>query len=224
MEEERGTFWRGITIESDSRLRVGRAIAKTEEEVAEALMAQLKERGHPDCPPPMATDGKGGYRDALVETWGEVPEYGGRGRPPTCKHAQPDWQYLQVIKHRSGHRLMGVTIKVVYGTPDEVIAQVGAHTAYVERTNLTSRQMNGRLVRKTLSFSKQLEMLEAACAWEDWVYNLTRSVKTLQVRVQDGQRQWQSRSPAMAAGLTDHIWTVKELLLTVVAPTSINTK
>ncbi len=153
-------------------MRVGRAIAKTEEEVAAALMAQLKSRGHPDTPPPMATDGKGGYRDALVETWGQVPEYGGQGRPPTRKQAQPDWHYLQVIKHRSGYRLTGVTIKVVYGTPEEVCAKVGAHTAYVERTNLTSRQMNGRLVRKTLSFSKQRAMLEAACAWEDWVVGL----------------------------------------------------
>jgi hypothetical protein len=129
-----------------------------------------------------------------------------------------------VIKHRSGYHLTGVTIKVIYGTEEEVCALVGAHTAYVERTNLTSRQMNGRLVRKTLSYSKQLEMLEAACAWEDWVYNLTRSVKTLQVEVNDGRRRWQPRSPAMAAGLTDHIWTIKELLMTIVVPESINTK
>jgi len=187
-------------------------------------MAQLKARGHPDAPPPMATDGKGGYREAMLETWGQVPEYCGQGRPPTRKQAQPDWHYLQVIKHRSGYRLTGVTIKVVYGPPGEVAAVVGAHTSYVERTNLTSRQMNGRLVRKTLSYSKQLEMLEAACAWEDWVYNLTRPVKTLQVEVNDGQRRWQPRSPAMAAGVTDHIWTVKELLMTVVAPAHINTK
>jgi hypothetical protein len=187
-------------------------------------MAQLKTRGHPDRPAPMATDGKGGYRQALVETWGQLPDYGGPGRPPSRKHAQPEWHYLQVIKHRSGYRLTGVTIKVVYGTPDEVTALVGADTAYVERTNLTSRQMNGGLVRKTLSFSKQRALLEAACAWEDWIYNLTRSVKTLQVAVTDGQRRWQPRSAAMAAGLTEHIWTVKELLMTVVAPTYINTK
>jgi len=223
-EDERGTFWRGITIESDSRLRVGRAIAKTEAEVADSLMAQLKARGHPDAPPPMATDGKGGYREAMVATWGQLPEYCGHGRPPTRKHAQPDWHYLQVIKHRSGYHLTGVTIKVVYGTPEAVCALVGAHTAYVERTNLTSRQMNGRLVRKTLSYSKQVEMLEAACAWEDWVYNLTRPVKTLRVACNAGQRRWQPRSPAMAAGLTDHIWTIKELLMSVVAPESINTK
>jgi hypothetical protein len=84
--------------------------------------------------------------------------------------------------------------------------------------------MNGRLVRKTLSYSKQREMLDAACAWEDWVYNLTRRVKTLQVAVNDGQRRWQPRAPAIAAGLTDHIWTVKELVMTVVVPQNINTQ
>jgi hypothetical protein len=98
-----------------------------------------------------------------VATWGRVPEYGGRGRPPSRKQAQPDWHYLQV-------------------------------------------------------------MLRAACAWEDWVYNLTRPLKTLRLEVKAGSRRWQARSPAMAAGLTDHIWTVKELLMTVVAPAGINTK
>ena len=208
----------------DTRLRVGRSIGKNECEVAMALMAQLKDRGHPDAPPAIATDGKGSYREAMVETWGQVPEYSGQGRPATHKQAQPGWHYLQVIKHRSGSRLTDITIKVIYGDPEKVRSLLGEHTAYVERTNLTSRQMNGRLVRKTLSFSKELEMLEASCAWEDWAYNLTRHVKTLRVETNDGQRRWQPRSPAMAAGLTDHIWTVKELLMTVVAPDVTNTK
>jgi hypothetical protein len=206
----------------DSRLRVGRAIGKTEEDVAHDLMAQLKDRGQRDHPPAIATDGKGDYRTALVDTWGQVPAYQGRGRPPSVKQPQPEWQYVQIVKERSGNRLIGVHIRVVYGDPDTVLDLMGGHTAYVERTNLTSRQMNGRLVRKTLSYSKQLGMLEAACAWEDWVYNLTRAVKTLRIEVNERQRRWQSRSPAVAAGLTDHIWTVKELLMTVVAPTAIN--
>ncbi len=88
--DERGTFWRGSTLDTDTRLRVGRAIGKTEEEVAHELMAQLKQRGHPDTPPPMATDGKGDYRTALVETWRQFPDYGGRGRPPTQKQPLPD--------------------------------------------------------------------------------------------------------------------------------------
>ena len=187
-------------------------------------MAQLKARGHPAAPPAIATDGQGSYREAMVETWGQVPEYAGRGRPPTRKQAQPDWRYLQVIKRHSGSRLTGITIKVVYGDPEEVRELLGEHTAYVERTHLTSRHMNGRLVRKTLSFSKEREMLEASCAWEDWVYNLTRPIKTLRLEVNDGRRRWQPRSPAMAAGLTDHIWTVKELLMTVVTPDVTNTK
>src|SRR5438270_4243289 len=73
-------------------------------------------------------------------------------------------------------------------------------------------------MRKALSFSNEVAMLEAACAWEDAVYNLTRPVKSLRVPVNDEQRWWQPRSPAMAAGLTDHIWTIKELLMMVVAP------
>jgi hypothetical protein len=56
-----------------TRLRVGRSIGKTEEQVAHELMRQLKDRGHPDRPAAMATDGKGDYRTAMVETWGQVP-------------------------------------------------------------------------------------------------------------------------------------------------------
>jgi hypothetical protein len=67
-------------------------------------------------------------------------------------------------------------------------------------------------------------MLEASCAWEDWVYNLTRPVKSLRIEVNDGQRRWQTRSAAMAAGLTDHVWTIKELMMTVVVPELNNTK
>jgi len=71
---------------------VGRAIGKTAEEVACDLMAQLKDRGHPDAPPAMATDGNGDYRAALIATWGQVPEYSGVGRPPTVKRPPPEWQ------------------------------------------------------------------------------------------------------------------------------------
>ena len=178
-EEARGSFWRGTTVAIGSRLRIGRAIAKTEEEVALELMAQLKERGHPEKPPAMATDGKGSYREAMLSTWGQVPDYAGRGRLPTHKQPGADWQYLQVVKERCGSRLIAVHTQVVYGDPHEVKTRLWEHTAYVERTHLTSRQMNGRLVRKSLSYSKQLSPLRASCSWEDWVYNLTRPLKTL---------------------------------------------
>src|SRR5205823_13983755 len=163
--------------------------------------------------------------EAMLETWGQVPQYTGRGRPPTRKQPGPDWHYLQVVKERSGNRLIAVHTTVVYGDPQEVSALLGKHTAYVERTHLTSRQMTGRLVRKSLSYSKQLKLLRAACSWEDWVYNLDRPLKTLRRErpVGYGQPRWQARTPAMAAGLTDHIWTIKELLTMVVIPIAINT-
>jgi|GEM_PF-1117108 len=72
--------------------------------------------------------------------------------------------------------------------------------------------MNGRLVRKTLSFSKQLAMLCAACVWEDVVYNLTRPVKTLRLEaLPHTDHRWLQRSPAMAAGITDHLWSIREV-------------
>ncbi len=154
----------------------------------------------------------------MVQTWGQVPAYKGRGRPPEEKRAGEDWQYVKVVKERDGQRVIGVSTTVVYGNPETTLAFVGGHTAYVERTHLTSRQMNARLVRKTLSFSKQLSALKHACAWEDWVYNLTRPVKTLREEVAEPGRRWQPCSPAMAAGLTDHIWTIQELLTTVALP------
>jgi len=163
-------------------------------------MAQLKARGHPEAPPAIATDGNGSYREAMVENWGQAPAYSGRGRPPTRKQAPPDWRYLQIVKCRSGNRLAGVTIEIVYGDPEAVRALLGEHRAYIERTHLTSRQMNGRLVRKTLSFSKEREMLAASSAWEDGVYNLTRPVETLRLEVNDGQRHWLPRLTAMSDG------------------------
>jgi hypothetical protein len=85
--------------------------------------------------------------------------------------------------------------------------------------------MNGRLVRKTLSFSKELRFLKAATALEDALYNFTRPVKTLRVELANSTKpaRWQQRSPAMAAGLTDHIWTVQELLTVVLVPLRTNT-
>src|SRR5437588_1128975 len=105
----------------------------------------------------------------------------------------------------------------MYGD-EQTLHRTGERTAYIERTNLTSRHMNARLSRKTLGFSKQLDMLRAASIWEDMVYNLTRAVKTLRREVNDGQRRWLPQSPAMKAGLTDHIWSIRELLTRLPVP------
>ena len=76
-----------------SRLRVGRAIGKAEEVIAPELMDQVKKHRPDEKPPALATDGKGAYRETMLRTWGKVPEYRGRGKPPTrpkpdkCRYA-----------------------------------------------------------------------------------------------------------------------------------------
>lgn len=159
----------------------------------------------------------------MVAVYGKVPEYQGIGRPPTIKQPQEDWQYLQVVKLRENGKVTGVELRVIYGDEEQVLASLGKSTAYIERTHLTMRHSNGRLVRKTLGFSKRLAMHKAAAAWDDLVYNLARSHKTLRLPVTDDpQRRWQQRTPAMAGQLTDRIWTVKELLTTIPVPRTNN--
>jgi hypothetical protein len=208
-------------MDVDTRLRMGCVVAKAESEAARRLMQMLKQ-AHPDAPPALATDAKGGYEDAIVEAWGEVPAYSGRGRPPTRKRPRSDWQYMQVQKIRSGSRLIEVRTEVIFGDAQEVVALLGKHTAYIERSQLTSRQMNGRLVRKTLSFSRAVRRLVASCLWEDAVYNWTRAHQSLRASSSTPGRKWDPRTPAMAAGLTDHVWSVRELLTSVVPPNAIN--
>lgn len=79
-----------------------------------------------------------------------------------------------MVKQRNKGRVVDIHLRVVYGDPTEVLALLEQSTAYIERTHLTMRHFNSRLVRKTLAFSKQLEMHRAAAAWEDAIYNLTR--------------------------------------------------
>jgi hypothetical protein len=201
---------------------VGRGIGQTETEAAIKLWQQVKGRAaHATSPPPVLSDGWGGHREALVEVYGQIPAYTGRGRPPTRKLPVTGWHYTQMVKQRDDTgNLMGVDIGVIYGD-DTTLSQTGTRTTCVERSHLTSRLMNGRLVRKTLGFSKQWAMLCAACVWEDVVYNLTRPVKTLRLAVlPPSERRWIHRSPAMAAGITDHMWSIRELLMTIPVPTN----
>lgn len=202
-------------------MRVGRGIGQTETQAAIQLWQQVRQReAHADAPPPILSDGWGGHREALVQVYGQVPEYSGRGRPPTRKQPVEGWHYTQMVKQRDAKGNLRVDIRVIYGD-ESTVAQTGTRTVCVERTNLTSRLMNGRLVRKTLGFSKELTMLETSCVWEDVVYNLTRSVKTLRVEVMpQTQRRWIQRSPAMAAGITDHIWSIRQVLMAVAVPTN----
>jgi hypothetical protein len=212
-------------LDIDSRLRVACGIGKDETQASLKVFQILQQRGHPEAPPPLISDGWGGIDDAMVAVYGLVPEYSGRGRPPVHPKPGEDWLYLQMVKKRDEHgRLQGIHLKAVWGNQEELIELLGKSTAYIERSNLTARLFSARLTRKTLAFSKDVALHEAAVTWADAYYNWVRPHKSLRVAIPDDpRRKWMQRTPAMAANLTDHIWTVKELLYTVPLPGAKNT-
>ena len=205
----------------DSRLRAARGVAKTETEASVEVFESLKGRGHPNLPPPHISDGWGGIEEALLAVYGKVPPYSGRGRRPVHKRAQDGWQYVKMTRQRENGIVIGTDVQVIYGDAHQTLELLGGATAYVERTHLTMRHFNARLHRKTLAYSKALHMHRASATWEDTYYNLMLPHKSLRQKVTgDPARRWMPRSPAMAAGLTEHIWTVKELLTKIPTPSN----
>ena len=131
-------------IDSDTRVRAARGIAKTETEASMEVFATLKRQGHPEAPEPRLSDGWGGIDEAMVAVYGKVPEYTGAGRPPTKKGPQPGWQYLQLVKQPKKGRLIGTKLRVIFGNEAEVVKLLGKSTANIERSHLTSCHFNGR--------------------------------------------------------------------------------
>lgn len=204
-------------VETATRLRAARAIEKAESQASEQALKVLRRRGHRNHPPALVSDGGSGCAEALLSVYGRVPSYAGRGRRPSRPREVAGWRHLRAVKRRDEKgRYQGTDFRVVFGQPGEVMAVLGGGTSLVERTHLTMRQFNARLARKGLGFSKDLAMYRRAAAWEDAVYNLVRPVKTLRVAIASGSaRRWSPRTPMMAAGITDHPWTLRELLTAV---------
>src|SRR5262249_27190576 len=85
-----------------------------------------------------------------------------------------------------------------------------ASTSYLERQNGTDRHRNARKGRKTYRFSKDWDAHEALTCLTLFSYNFCWPVRTLRQRT--GPGHWRPQTPAMAAGLTDHVWTFEEWL------------
>lgn len=128
------------------------------------------------------------------------------------------------IKHRQGSRVVKVPRIIVFGKRPSVQAQAASlrradgsegqiNTAYIERDNLTLRQELKRLARKTLGFSKNRRELQYALNFIDAHDNFVKPHSALRLLAPPNEvRHWFSRTPAMAAGITDHLWTLEELL------------
>ncbi|HEX9200307.1 MAG TPA: helix-turn-helix domain-containing protein, partial [Acidobacteriaceae bacterium] len=184
-----------------------------------------------DCMPRFTSDQLPAYRHALLHTdgaWYQPQRQGSRGASPTPRRRPPpSLRYAQVVKRRVGGRIVDVSTRVIFGTPEAVAASLAhspvsrtVNTSFVERDNLTQRQSNRRLTRRTNGFSKDLTWFEKQLWLSLAYYHLVLPHQSLRERLPTPEptrgagspRTWRPVTPAMAAGLTDHIWTTGELL------------
>jgi hypothetical protein len=132
-----------------------------------------------------------------------------------AKHAL---KYAKVKKTRRNGRIEAIETEISIGTKGKVKQIIDQspcsktiNISFVERSNLHERLNNRRLTRKTLGFSKAMYMHEAQIWLSMGYYHFVRPHFSLTIPPDDGINLIQ-RTPAMAAGVTDHIWSLKELL------------
>ena len=144
------------------------------------------------------------------------PRPPGPGRPPKARLVAPEGLvYATVHKKRRKGRVVDVRPHLVFGTAEELERALETspvsdrvNTAFIERENGTSRLFNARKARKTYQFSKDWDIHEGMGWFEIGVYNFCWAVKTLTLIASNETRT--KRSPAQAAGLTDHVWPLEE--------------
>jgi len=171
--------------------------------------------------PVFVSDDWDAFEEGLVNVYGqiELPEYKGIGRKPLPKLIPIEGlKYVKVYKNKVKGYVVSTVSRIVFGDTDEILEMLGAcsedyvGTSYVERINLTIRTSLARFIRKGMNFSKTLAMHQKAVDLFHAWYNFVKPHDSLKVKVNSEKRKWLQRTPAMAEKITDHIWTLKELL------------
>ena len=220
-DDHKGDTWDHVAFDPESRLVVSVVPGERSAENVAAVVQDFHRRTGGRVMNLITTDGYSAYEEAILNVYGETitpPRTGKPGRPKASYKVPPkDLTYAVVEKTRAKGRVVKVLMRVVFGTMAAVRAALGLsrvstaiNTAFVERENGTDRQRNARKVRKTYRFSKDWHFHEAVTYLTIYVYNFCWPVRTL--RVKDAQGRWTQRSPAMAAGLANHVWSMSEWL------------
>src|SRR5207302_114393 len=180
-------------------------------ESAELLLEGVRARLGGRVPALVCSDEYPAYAEVLLSVFGEQqvpPRTGKPGRPAGPRVVPPlGMCYATVHKTKEQGRVTAVEARVVFG---ELGEGERVSTSYLERQHATDRHRNARKGRKTYRFSKDWEVHEAMTHFTLFSYNFCWPVRTLRIR--DGQGHWRQRTPAMVAGLTDHIWSLEEWL------------
>jgi IS1 family transposase len=170
------------------------------------------------------SDGFSCYLSALIEVYHTLKTFPRTGKPGRPKHPvqepHPELVYGQVIKNKQQGRLQELVYRVRCGAKRLEALGLSISTSLLERLNLTLRQALAPLVRKSGSFGKDRLQMRRRVVFLQAFYNFARPHMSLRVPLPEQappatgliQPKWHHRTPGMAAGLTDHVWTFRELL------------
>jgi IS1 family transposase/lambda repressor-like predicted transcriptional regulator len=181
-----GDVWTWVAIDPDSKLVVSWLVGLRNADYARAFMFDLADRLTSRVQ--LTTDGLHAYLEAVDQAFGADIDYAQLVKLYGQEHAGAG--------RYSPPKCIGAQKNGVNGKPD--VRKIS--TSHVERQNLTMRMSMRRFTRLTNAFSKKVENLEAAVALHFMHYNFVRIHKTLKV------------TPAMEAAVTDHLWSVEDII------------
>src|SRR5216683_1896740 len=231
----RSPHWVWAAIDPVTKLLLTIDVGDRTLAMAQGVVHQVVQVLAPGCVPLFLTDGFREYLTALLTHYGywvQLPRRQATGPAPKPRwRPLPQLLYAQVVKTVRRRRLVDVKHRVVFGTLEavnHVLAPRGwqINTAFVERINLTIRQHVAAVGRRVSTLCKGEDGLRQQLSVFHCYYNFclphaSLRQPLLQPEPTNGTgstKQWRPCTPAMAAGLTDHVWTLREVLLFRVPP------
>jgi len=231
-KHKRNAKWVWVALDPVSKLFLAFVVGDRSLPTAQLLIHAVVQVLALGCVPLFMSDQWAPYAGALLTHfgyWHKTPRRSKYGRLPSPRWKPlPILHYAQVVKQRVNGRVVGVSRKLVYGSMamvEHILSQTGVgkiiNTAFIERLNLTIRQHVAALGRKVMSLAKTKLGLEAQLALCQTYHNFCLPHSSLSLPLPEPQptrgngspRDWQKRTPAMAAEVTDHIWRMEELLM-----------
>ena len=232
---ERSPQWVWVAMDPASKLLLGLDIGDRTLAMAQRFVHHVAQVLAPDCAPLFLTAGFREYLPALLThygQWGQPPRRPAPGPAPKPRWMpRPPLLYAHVVKTVRRRRLVDVTHRVVFGTLEavqQVLAACGwqIQTAFVERLNLSLRQHVAAVGRRVNTLGKGEAGLRQQLTLYPVYYNFCLPHASLRQPLSPpaptngpgSAKTWRPQTPAMAAGLTDHVWTLREVLLYRVPP------
>ena len=221
VKKQGGIVWMATAIMVRTRLWLGGVVSHSRDKhLIRALADQVRSciSSNPINPILVAVDGLSAYVKAFRRAFRSPLHTGKVGRPRLIPW--PDVAIVQIVKRYRQRRVVAIERRIVQGGAELVNSLLEAtqgggviNTAFIERLNATFRERLTCLVRRTRALARSTQTLTHAMYLLGGVYNFCRYHCSLRLPAlpETGQR-WLHRSPAMAAGLSDHLWSVLELM------------